>query len=252
MTEPATKTLSVLIPLYNEAATVAQALERVRQADLSSLGLRQQAIIVDDGSTDGSVALVRGYLAEHPDFSARLITLPVNRGKGYAIQRALAEADGEFAVVQDADLEYEPQDWRVLLAPLVRGEADVVFGSRLMPLGPDQRRRRIYRVGLTIAQALIFVLYGHRYSDMATCYKAFRTDLLRALRLERERFDFDPEVAVKLLTRGVRVAEEPISYRPRFKEHGKKVRWGDFFVAMYVIVRYRFYDPTRRLFEYRR
>jgi glycosyltransferase involved in cell wall biosynthesis len=253
MNEASAKKLSVLIPVYNEADTVAEVLDRVRQADLSSLGLGVQAVIVDDGGADGGGEIMRRFLADHPDFDAKLIVLPTNCGKGCAIQHALAAADGEFVIVQDADLEYHPRDWPVLLAPLVRGEADVVFGSRIMPLGADQKRRRVYRIGLTIGKAVVFVLWpGAYYTDMATCYKAFRTDLLRALRLERQHFDFDAEVAVKLLNRRIPIVERPISYRPRFKEHGKKIRWGDFFEGMWVVFRYRFYDPTLRLFDYRR
>ncbi len=242
--------LSVLIPVYNEEATVAELLDRVRAVDLSALGLTVQAVIVDDGSTDRSAAVIRSYLRAHTDFDAHLVSVPINGGKGRAIQRALEVATGRYTIIQDADLEYDPRDWPALLAPLVRGDAPAVFGSRLLPLGPDQRRRRIYRIGLTIARAVTLVLYGRLFGDMATCYKAFRTDLLRALRLERPRFDFDPEVAVRLVNRGVPVIEVPISYRPRFKEQGKKIRWHDFFSSMYVLIRYRFYDPGRRDFHW--
>ena len=246
MTNGETKVLSVLMPVYNEAPTLEEILGRMLRVDLSALGLRRQLIIVDDGSTDGSDEIARRFLADHPEQDGQMIALGRNRGKGHALHRALAAATGEFCLVQDADLEYDPQDWLHLLPPLVAGETEVVFGSRQLPLGPDQRRRRVYKIGLMAAHWLISLLYGHRFTDVATCYKAFRTELLRSLELEREGFDFCPEVAVKLVNRGVPIRETPISYRPRYKEEGKKIRWHDFFSAMYTIVRYRFRDPGRK------
>ena len=245
MKEEKSRQLSILVPLFNEAATIEAVLERVRAVDLSPLGLRKQLIVADDGSTDGGAEIVRRWLKAHADVEAKLIVLERNRGKGYALRRALEAAGGEFVIVQDADLEYDPRDWLTLLEPLIAGQTQVVYGSRVMPLGEDRRRRRVYKIGLVIAKAVLLMLYGRSFTDMATCYKAFRTDLLRSLELERERFEFCPEVTVKLLNRGIDIMELPVSYRPRYKEHGKKIRWHDFFAAMATIFRYRFHDPGR-------
>jgi glycosyltransferase involved in cell wall biosynthesis len=242
--------LSVLIPVFNEAPTVRRLLDRVREIDLEALGLTKQLVIVDDGSNDETAAEVRAFLAAHPHVDAQFVQLPVNRGKGVAVREALTHATGELCIIQDADLEYDPADWPGLLAPLASGETDVVFGSRGLPLGPNQHRRRLYQIGVTIAHLTIGVLYAKRFTDVATCYKALRTELLRRLEPRRPRFDFDVEVACKLVTRGVPIAEHPITYRPRYKDEGKKIRWRDFFESMWTIVRVRFVDPERRGFSW--
>lgn len=237
--------LSIFIPVYREKATVRALLDKVREADLSALGLAQETIIVDDGSADGTVEILHEYLREHPEFGATLIELAYNHGKGYAVQQALAVATGEICVIQDADLEYDPRDWPALLEPLAKGEASVVYGSRQLPLGPDQRRRRLYQIGLTIAYLAFRVLYGVRLTDIATCYKAMRTDLLRRLEPECRRFAFDVEISCKLVNRRIPIVERPISYRPRYKSDGKKIRWRDFFTSMAAIFYYRFFDRGR-------
>jgi len=247
MNDRGTYTLSIIIPLYNEEATIAEILTRVDRVDLSALGLRKQFVVVDDGSSDRSAELVQHFFDGHPEIEGTLIRLETNRGKGQAIQRGLEAVDGEFTIIQDADLEYDPQDWTKLLPSLVAGETDVVFGSRIMPLGPEKKKRRLYQIGIVIAHAVIYVLYGHRFTDVATCYKAFRTDLLRSLQLERPRFDFCVEVATKLLNRKIDIPELPITYKPRYKPEGKKIKWHDFFEAMYTLFRFRFFDPTKKI-----
>ncbi len=234
--------LSICIPVYNEAPTVARLLKKVVAADLRGVGLDKQIIIVDDGSTDATTTQIRQFLTAHPDLDAQLIELAANHGKGYAVQQALAQATGELCIIQDADLEYDPADWAVLLQPLVTGEANAVFGSRGLPLGSDQKQRRLYQIGLTIAHLFIRVLYGHRFTDVATCYKALPTELMRRLELDRRRFDFDMELACKLLNRGFTITELPISYRPRYKADGKKIRYRDFFSSMWAIFYYRFFN----------
>jgi len=238
--------LSIFIPVYNEKATVRALLDKVREADLAALELAREIIVVDDGSSDGTVESLREYVAARPELDIVLIELADNHGKGYAVQRALAAATGEFCVIQDADLEYDPRDWPVLLAPLVKGEAQVVFGSRQLPMGPDQRRRRLYQIGLTVAQLVFRLLYGARLTDIATCYKAMRTDLLRGLEPECRRFAFDMEITAKLVNRRIAIVERPISYQPRYKSDGKKIRWRDFFTSLAAIVYYRFFDRGRQ------
>ncbi|MDP8225901.1 MAG: glycosyltransferase family 2 protein [Candidatus Lernaella stagnicola] len=241
--------LSIFVPVYNEEPTVRLLLEKVAAVDLTPLRLTKEIIVVNDGSTDRTAAQVRAFLADHPDEPVRLIELSGNHGKGYAVRQALNTATGELCVVQDADLEYDPADWSELLAPLAAGEAPVVFGSRGLPLGADQSRRRFYQIGLVIAHFFIRLLYGYRFTDAATCYKAMGTELMRRLDLKHRRFSWDMELGCKLLNRGVPILERPISYRPRYKSEGKKIRWRDFVSSMWAIFHTRFFDRGAREFR---
>jgi glycosyltransferase involved in cell wall biosynthesis len=238
--------LSIFIPVYNEQATILPLLDKVRAVDLSALGLTKEVLVVDDGSTDETPARLRAYREAVGDEAVRVIELSANHGKGYAVQRALQEATGELCVVQDADLEYDPADWPALLAPLVNGDAPVVYGSRRLPLGADRHRRRLYQIGLTVVDGVIGVLYRRRFTDVATCYKAMRTDVLRDLEIECRRFAFDMEVSCKILNRNIPFAERPISYQPRFKAQGKKIRWRDFFTSLAAVFYYRLFDRGQR------
>jgi len=227
--QPAARTLtvSIIMPVYNERETIRAALDRVRALDWP-----KEILVVDDASTDGTGELLAA------EEGIRLLRHERNLGKGAAIRTALAVAQGEVVVIQDADLEYDPQDIPRLLAPIARGEARVVFGSRFL-VGRPPMRWANYLCNRLLALAAN-LLYGAGITDEATCYKAIDTELLRSLKLECRRFEFCPEVVAKLRRRGERIVEVPIRYTPRSFDAGKKIRWWDGVHALWTLVRYRF------------
>jgi dolichol-phosphate mannosyltransferase len=223
--------LSVLVPVHNEPSTLVALLKRVL-----AVGVDKEVIVVDDGSTDGTRDILRELSGRMP---IRVLYHAVNRGKGAAIRTALAEARGEIVIIQDADLEYDPEEYAKLIAPIQRGETNVVYGSRY--LAPSQPLPMThYRVGVLLLSLTANVLYGLRLTDEATCYKVFRTSLLRALPLRCRRFEFCPEVTALLAQRGEQILELPISYHYRTRRQGKQVGWRDAFEAFYTLLRYRF------------
>ena len=227
-------TLSVVIPVYNEARTIIAVLERVLQAPVD---LAKEIIVVDDASTDGT----RQLLENMSPGEIRLVFHDVNRGKGAAIRTGVAQATGDIILVQDADLEYDPRDYPLLLEPILEGHADVVFGNRFHG-GPH---RVLYfwhyaaNRGLTL---LTNLLTGLNVTDMEVGYKVFRRDVLRRLTLTSDRFGFEPEVTVKVARLGCRVYEVPIRYYGRTYEEGKKITWRDGVAALFHLLRYRFFD----------
>ena len=227
---PATR-VSIVIPVYNEAPYVQAVLDAVRTAALPA-GVEREIVCVNDGSSDGTRAILdaygQGIVVHH---------LPANGGKGIAIRCALAHATGDVVLIQDADLEYDPADYALLLAPILDGRAPVVYGSRF--LGECRGMRWPNRLVNAVLAWLVRVLYGQPITDEATCYKAFRADVLRDLDLRCERFEFCPEVTAKLSRRGHRIAEVPIRYRARTTNQGKKIRWTDAVVAAWTLLRYR-------------
>lgn len=228
--------LSILIPAYQEERTIGEVLRQVAEVDTESAGWDKEILVCDDGSTDGTVIVVEQRMAE--DARIRLVRHPENRGKGAAIRTALAEARGDYCLIQDADLEYEVSDYPALLAHVEAG-AEVVYGSRFLTAErPDGMRMPNYVANriLTISSNL---LYGLSISDEATCFKVFRTDLLRSLDLTCTGFEFCPEVTAKLGKRKIKIAEVPIHYRARNVAEGKKVRWTDGAIAMWVLVKNR-------------
>jgi glycosyltransferase involved in cell wall biosynthesis len=223
-------TLSVIIPVYNESSTILETISRVRAAPVP-----KEIIVVDDASTDGTPDLVAPLIAS----DLKLLRQPHNQGKGAAIRRALTEVTGEIALIQDADLEYDPADYPALIAPILSGEADVVYGTR----APDFRgMRRPHRVFNWLAARLTNLLYRAAITDEATCYKVFRTGVLRAIPLNCQRFEFCPEVTAKVRKRGLTIHEIPISYQARSVGAGKKIRWWDGVVALWTLLKYRFTD----------
>ena len=228
--------LSILVPLYNEEEFISALLHRVMEAPLPS-GLIREIVVADDGSTDGSADRVEELASLYPGV-IRLLRSSVNRGKGSAIQRAIAEAKGEFAIIQDADLEYDPHEYPKLLAPLLDGRADAVYGSRFSTAG---ERRVLYywhslaNKYLTLACNMVADL---NLTDMETCYKAFRTSLLKSIPLRSQRFGFEPEITIKLAKRQARIYETSISYSGRTYEEGKKIGLKDAFEALWVILRF--------------
>lgn len=230
--------LSVVIPVYNERATVRPLLERVLAVPLP---LERELVVVDDGSTDGTRELLQAFAAERPESGVRLFLQDRNRGKGAAVRRGFAEATGDFVVIQDADLEYDPRDFPKLLEPLLDGRADVVFGSRFLG-GPHRVLMYWHYVGNKLLTTMTNALYNVNLSDMETCYKAFTRDALRAVgsRLTSDRFGIEPELAAEVCRRHLRIYEVPISYSGRTYAEGKKITWRDGLVALGVLLCCRF------------
>jgi glycosyltransferase involved in cell wall biosynthesis len=226
--------ISIIIPVYNEFRTLDQVLSRVLAAPLQP-GCDREIIVIDDGSTDGTREIVR----RHADSGIVLAhQLARNFGKGVAIRAGIALATGEVVVIQDGDLEYDPRDYARLIEPILRGEAEIVYGSRFLgrPTGMVWKNRVANRI-LTAAANL---LYGAGITDEATAYKAFRLSVLRSLRLESERFEFCPEVTAKTRRLGLRIVEVPIGYNARGIAEGKKIQARDGFQALWTLVKYRF------------
>jgi glycosyltransferase involved in cell wall biosynthesis len=228
-------TLSVVIPVYNEAATIAHLIERVRKAPIE---LPMELIVVDDASSDGTRAILEQLAAESPG-DLRLLMHPVNRGKGAAVRTGLAEVRGEIVLIQDADLEYDPRDYPLLLEPILEGQADVVYGNRFHG-GPH----RVLYFGHYLANRALTLISnlvtGLNLSDMEVGYKVFRTEVVRRLELRSERFGIEPEITVKLSRLRCRIYEVPIRYYGRTYEEGKKITWRDGVAALWFILRYRF------------
>jgi glycosyltransferase involved in cell wall biosynthesis len=227
--------LSIIIPVYNEEQTIAEVIERVWAVDLA--GLEREVIIANDGSSDGT----RRAIDSSPwinDARVKSYDSPINLGKGAAVRLGLAFATGDILLVQDADLELDPNEYGRLLAPILEGRADVVYGSRF--LNPTDRvalRRRLANRFLTL---LTNVLFGARLTDMETAYKVFRREVIQGVRLRCVGFDFEPEITAKVLKAGIRIVEVPIGYKPRREDEGKKVRWVDGVDAIYTLLKCRF------------
>jgi glycosyltransferase involved in cell wall biosynthesis len=235
--EPAGPLLSVIVPCYNERATVAELLRRVRAQPID-----KEIIVIDDVSTDGSRDVVAALAKEWPEI--RHILQPVNQGKGAAIRRGIMEARGDIVLIQDADLEYDPDDYRKLIQPIVDGHADVVFGSRF-----EGYPRRVmlfwHRMGNTFLTFLSNMTTNLDLTDMETCYKVFRREVIQAIPLRSDRFGIEPEITAKVAKRGYRIFEVPIAYYGRDYWEGKKINWKDGFSALWTILRYGlFHDPA--------
>jgi glycosyltransferase involved in cell wall biosynthesis len=223
--------VSFLIPAYNEGATIGEVLERVE-----ALELEKQVIVVDDGSTDDTPQILERWRAGG---EGRLVLHQPNRGKGAAIRAAIPHVDGEIAVIQDADLEYDPADVPALIEPIERGVADVVFGSRLTGGRPQRAYLFWHLVGNRFLSLVTNVLYNTTIHDMETGYKAFRSDVLLSLPLRSDDFGIEPEITAKVCLRGLRIYELPIAYYGRTYAEGKKITWRDGFKALYVLVAVR-------------
>ena len=227
-------TLSVVIPVYNEARTIVAVIGRVLNAPVD---LAKEIIVVDDASTDGT----RQLLENMSSGEIRLVFHDVNRGKGAAIRTGVAHATGDIVLVQDADLEYDPRDYPLLLEPILEGHADVVFGNRFHG-GPHRVLYFWHYAANRFLTLLTNLLTGLNVTDMEVGYKVFRRDVLRRLTLTSDRFGFEPEVTVKVAKLGCRVYEVPIRYYGRTYQEGKKITWRDGVAALFHLLRYRFFD----------
>jgi glycosyltransferase involved in cell wall biosynthesis len=228
--------LSIIIPVYNEKDTIHEILERIRAVSLE--GIEKEIVLVDDCSTDGTADVLPQEVARG---DVSLFTHSHNRGKGAGIQTGLQHATGDLIIVQDADLEYDPQDYAKLLQPILSGESKVVYGSRFAQ-GHDKQMFFTQRLANTVLTVLTNLLYGTSLSDMETCYKVFPSEVIKPIRLRAQRFDFEPEITAKLLKRGYRIREIPISYAGREYHQGKKINWRDGVMAAWSLVYYRFRD----------
>jgi glycosyltransferase involved in cell wall biosynthesis len=231
--------LSILIPTYNEAMTLERLLNRVLEVELPC---ERELIVVDDGSTDGSREILEAFAGEHPEL--RIIFHGRNQGKGSAIRTAIKHMTGDWAIIQDADLEYDPGEYAKLLKPAMLGIADAVFGSRFA-MGEYRRALYFWHTLANKALTLFTNLFsGLNLTDMETCYKLIRADILKALVIRSSGFDIEPELTIKLARWGARVYEVPISYRGRTYMEGKKIQTKDAFWALLALIRYRFFDPA--------
>ncbi len=223
--------LSVIVPVFNERVTVAEVIRRIRAVDVP---VAVEVIVVDDGSSDGTDKM----LAALGDSTVHILKHPVNRGKGAAIRTGMAAARGDLLLIQDADLEYDPNDWPKLLDPILRGKARVVYGSRFT--GERMNMLPLHWIGNRFLSFVTNILYSSTMSDMETCYKLFDRSVLDGITIQSDRFDFEPEITAKVLRRGYRIYEVPISYAGRELVDGKKITWRDGIGALRALIKYRF------------
>ena len=227
------------MPVYNERATVREVIGRVLAVPIDI-----ELLCIDDGSSDGSREILAELQQKHPQIRALL--QPRNMGKGAALRRGIQEATGDFVIIQDADLEYDPSEYPQLLEPLIQGRADVVFGSRFMGGGPHRVLYFWHSVGNWILTLLSNCFTNINLSDMETCYKVFRRDVIQSIPLEENRFGFEPEITVKVARRKLRIYEVGISYSGRTYEEGKKIGWKDGIRALYCLVKYSLKEPRAK------
>ncbi|HEX9880320.1 MAG TPA: glycosyltransferase family 2 protein [Candidatus Binatia bacterium] len=234
--------LSILMPVYNEVATLDEAVRRVRAVDVP-----KEIILIDDGSRDGSREILVRLEAEakenpDPNNEIKIVLNAINQGKGAAIRSGLTRITGDVAIIQDADLEYNPQDYPRLVDPIQAGEADVVYGTRFYGGGPHRVLFFWHYVGNQVLTLCSNILTNLNLSDMEVGYKAFRAEILKGIEIKSNRFGIEPELTVKIAKKGCRIYEVPISYYGRTYAEGKKITWKDGFAAFYALLRFRFLD----------
>ncbi len=231
--------LSIIIPVYNEEATIHLILDKVKKVSLID-GIKKEVIIVNDCSKDKTGEAIEAYMGSNPDFNIQLHHHEVNQGKGAALHTGISKASGDYLIIQDADLEYDPAEYNHLLRPVLDGFADVVYGSRFMGGNPHRVLFFWHSIGNKILTFLSNMMTGLNLTDMETCYKLFNTKMVQSLNLKEKRFGFEPEVTAKVSRiKGVRIYEVGISYYGRTYEEGKKIGWRDGFRAIYCILKYK-------------
>jgi len=232
------RTLSIVIPAYNEGHTIQRILDKISAVDLNG-GIAKQVIIVNDCSTDQTDEAVNKYMVENPCLPIIYLRHEINRGKGAALHTGISRATGEYIVIQDADLEYDPQEYNDLLKPIRNGFADVVYGSRFMGGSPHRVLFFWHTIGNKFLTAFSNMFANLNLTDMETCYKVFDTKMLQSIKLNEKRFGFEPEVTIKISRiPKVRIYEVGISYYGRTYDEGKKIGWKDGFHALYCIIKY--------------
>jgi glycosyltransferase involved in cell wall biosynthesis len=236
------KKLSILIPAYNEGRTIHLILNKVNEVQLQQ-GIAKEIVIVNDCSKDDTVSKIEEFMAAHPEMDIRLFSQEVNQGKGAAINRAIKECTGDYLIVQDADLEYDPEEYNLLLKPVFMDQADVVYGSRFVGHHPHRILFFWHSIGNKFLTRLSNMMTNLNLSDMETCYKLIRSDLAKKINIRENRFGIEPEITAKLAKmKPIRIYEVGISYYGRTYEEGKKIGWKDGFRAIWCIFKYRFFD----------
>tara|TARA_Y100000034_G_C6906173_1_gene420568 strand:+ start:2764 stop:3453 length:690 start_codon:yes stop_codon:yes gene_type:complete len=225
--------LSVIIPVYNEEKTLLGILSKIKEVKLP---IEREIIIIDDFSKDKT----REILSKIKDKEIKIFYHEENKGKGYAIRTGLKQVTGEIVIIQDADLEYDPQDYDKLIQPILDGKTEVVYGSRILGQGKHDRSYLSFYLGGVLLSKLANFLYNIKITDEPTCYKVFKTEVIKNIDLKCERFEFCPEVTAKIAKKKYQIYEVPISYHPRNKEEGKKINWVDGLQAIWILIKYRF------------
>lgn len=232
------KTLSIVIPAYNEEKTIHLILDRVKAVQITN-NIAKEVIIVNDCSKDDTKGAIKRYMDQNPDLNIQFYEHEINKGKGAALHTGIEKAKGEYLIIQDADLEYDPREYNDLLKPVIEGFADIVYGSRFMGSRPHRILFFWHTIGNKFLTFLSNLFSNLNLSDMETCYKLFRTDLVQKLVLQEKRFGFEPEVTAKIARiPDVRIYEVGISYYGRTYAEGKKIGWKDGFRAIYCILKY--------------
>lgn len=238
MNFPKKDTLSIIIPAYNEAATIHLILNKIIGVNLIN-ELEKEIVIVNDCSSDNTKEVVEQYISNHLGENVRLVNQAKNQGKGAAIRRGLEEITGDYVIIQDADLEYNPEDYNVLLKPFLENDLQVIYGSRFLKKENKHSYQTFY-LGGRLVTIVTNILFGQKLTDEPTCYKLFRTDFIQSIPLKCNGFEFCPEVTAKVAKRGIKIMEVPIEYYPRSIEEGKKIKWTDGIEALWTLLKYRF------------